>query len=96
MSPKSSISSHVRISYRFYQFVTTRYTTDFYIIKIISKVPRLEFLTCLKVVSRKVPKELKRKASLSKSILKRKTAKIFVSHLLQLSLQKNRCKSLFI
>ena len=26
-------SSHVRISYRFYQFVTTRYTTDFYIIK---------------------------------------------------------------
>ena len=33
MSLKSSISSHVRISYRFYQFVTTRYTTDFYIIK---------------------------------------------------------------
>ena len=29
------ISSHVRISYRFYQFVTTRYTTDFYIIIII-------------------------------------------------------------
>ena len=26
------ISSQVRISYRFYQFVTTRYTTDFYII----------------------------------------------------------------
>ena len=26
------ISSHVRISYRFYRFVTTRYTTDFYII----------------------------------------------------------------
>ena len=23
------VSSHVRISYRFYQFVTTRYTTDF-------------------------------------------------------------------
>ena len=33
ISPKSSISSHVKISYRFYQFVTTRYTTDFYIIK---------------------------------------------------------------
>ena len=32
ISPKSSISSHVRISSRFYQFVTTRYTTDFYII----------------------------------------------------------------
>ena len=32
MSLKSSIFSHVRISYRFYQFVTTRYTTDFYII----------------------------------------------------------------
>ena len=41
MSVKSSISSHacediisshVRISYRFYQFLTTRYTTDFYII----------------------------------------------------------------
>ena len=28
------ISSHVRISYRFYQFVTTQYTTDFYIINI--------------------------------------------------------------
>ena len=27
------ISSHVRISYRFYQFVTTRYTTDFPIIE---------------------------------------------------------------
>ena len=27
------ISSHVRISYHFYHFVTTRYTTDFYIIK---------------------------------------------------------------
>ena len=26
------ISSHVRIWYRFYQFVTTRYTIDFYII----------------------------------------------------------------
>ena len=35
ISVKSSISSHVRISYRFYQFVTTRCTTDFYIIKII-------------------------------------------------------------
>ena len=33
MPLKSSISSHVRISYRFYEFVTTRYTTDFYIIK---------------------------------------------------------------
>ena len=28
------ISSHVRISYRFYQFLTTRYNTDFYIINI--------------------------------------------------------------
>ena len=32
------ISQHVRISYRFYQFVTTRYTTDFYIIKWIKLV----------------------------------------------------------
>ena len=39
---------------------------------------RLEFLTCLKVVSRKVPKELKRKASVSKGILKPKTAKILI------------------
>ena len=38
ISPKSSISSHVRISYRFYQFVTTRYATDFYIIKKFSKI----------------------------------------------------------
>ena len=30
------MSSHVRISYRFYQFVTTRYTTDFYIINMSS------------------------------------------------------------
>ena len=29
------ISSHMRISYRFYQFVTTRYTTDFYIIRVL-------------------------------------------------------------
>ena len=28
------ISSHVRISYRFYQFLTTRYTTDLYIINV--------------------------------------------------------------
>ena len=35
-------------------------------------------------------KGLKRKASLSKGILKRKTAKIFVLHLLQLSLQKKK------
>ena len=32
---KDIISSHVRISYRFYQFVITRYTTDFYIIKLL-------------------------------------------------------------
>ena len=36
MPLKSSISSHVRISYRFYEFVTTSYTTDFYIIKRLS------------------------------------------------------------
>ena len=34
MSLKSSIFSYVRISYRFYQFVTTRHTTDFYIINL--------------------------------------------------------------
>ena len=60
------------------------------------KVLGLEFLTCLKVVSRKVPNGLKRKTFLSKGILKRKTAKIFVSHLLELSLQKHRCKCLYI
>ena len=27
---EGKISSHVRISYRFYRFATTRYTTDFY------------------------------------------------------------------
>ena len=37
MPLKSSISSHVRISYRFYEFVTTRYTADFYIIRTISQ-----------------------------------------------------------
>ena len=41
ISVKSSISSHVRISYRFYQFVTTRCTTDFYVINIymFSQIP---------------------------------------------------------
>ena len=41
------ISSHVRISYRFYQFVTTRYTTDFYIINVnnCSHVPFKNTLT---------------------------------------------------
>ena len=58
------------------------------------KVPRLEFLTCLKVVSRRGLDGLKRKTSLSKGTLKRKgalkckTAEIFVSRLLELSLQK--------
>ena len=33
MISSRDISSHERISDRFYQFVTTRYTTDFYIIK---------------------------------------------------------------
>ena len=37
MSLKSSLSSHVRISYRFYQFITTRYTSDFYIIIVYTK-----------------------------------------------------------
>ena len=32
ISVKSSISSHMRVSYRFYQFVTTRITLNFYII----------------------------------------------------------------
>ena len=32
------ISSHVRISYRFYQFVTTRYTTDSHIINDLSYI----------------------------------------------------------
>ena len=40
ISVKSSISSHVRISYRFYQFVTTRYTIAFYIIKRSNLRPR--------------------------------------------------------
>ena len=39
-------------------------------------------------ISRKVPIGLKREASLSKGILKRMVAKIVVSHLLELSLQK--------
>ena len=46
------------------------------------------------MVYRKVPKGFNRKAFLSKGILKRETAKIFVSRLLELSLQKTRCKSL--
>ena len=39
------ISSHVRISYRFYQFVTTRYTTDFYIM-LLSEFKSLIRLIC--------------------------------------------------
>ena len=46
------------------------------------KVPRLVFLTCLKVVYRKVPKGFNRKAFLSKSILKefiRRTSQVRVT-----------------
>ena len=62
------------------------------------KVPRLEFVTCLKVVSPKVPDGLKPKASLRivKGILKRNRVKIFASRVLELSLQKNLFKSLNI
>ena len=61
------------------------------------KVPRLEFLTCLKVVPPKVPNGLKPKASLRivKGILKRKRAKIFPSRLLELSLKKTLFKLIF-
>ena len=46
------------------------------------------------VVYRKVRKGFNRKAFLLKGILKRETAKtVFVSRLLELSLQKTRCKS---
>ena len=53
-------------------------------------MPRLEFLPCLKVVSRPKSAEriLKRKVSLSRGVLKRTTARIFVSRLLELSLEK--------
>ena len=46
------------------------------------------------MVYRKVPKGFNRKTFLSKGVLKRETANIFVSRLLELSLQKTRCKSL--
>ena len=52
ITPKSSLSSHVRISNRFYQFVTTRYTTDFYIIKLVTR--RLEVVNETSVLSFKV------------------------------------------
>ena len=41
---KDIISLHVRISYRFYQFVTTRYTTDFYIINLVITLSNLSEL----------------------------------------------------
>ena len=53
------------------------------------KVPRLEFLTCLKVVYRKVPKGFNRKAFLSKGILKCETAKIFCFAFLRTFAKKN-------
>ena len=59
-------------------------------------MPRLEFLACLKVVSRKVPKGLRQKASLSKGLLKRTTAKIFVpinTHESRFSKSTERIKS---
>ena len=52
------------------------------------KVPRLEFLTRLKVVYRKVPKGFNRKAFLSKGISKRETAKLFVLRVVEILLQK--------
>ena len=48
MSVKSSISSHVQISYRFYQYVTTRYTTDFYIISPFNSLERQPVILDLK------------------------------------------------
>ena len=39
------ISSHVKISYCFYQFITTRYTTDFNIINIHINITRLRIPT---------------------------------------------------
>ena len=59
-------------------------------------MPRLEFLTCLKVVSPKVPNGLKPKASLRivKGILKRKRAKIFVSRLLEPGAGENTLRRL--
>ena len=54
----------------------------------ISNLPESRF-------SESAERGLKRKAALSKGTLKRKTAKIFVSRLLELSLQKVRCKSLY-
>ena len=47
------------------------------------------------MIYRKVPKGFNRKVFLSKGILKRETAKIFVLRLLELSLQKTRCKSFY-
>ena len=41
---KWSLSSHVRISYGFYQFVTTRYSTDFYIIKVTNIFQNFDWL----------------------------------------------------
>ena len=56
MSLKSSISSHVRISYRFYQFVTTRYTTDFYRINLyIQQIGVLAAQNNLKVKNARQP-----------------------------------------
>ena len=56
------LSSHVRISYHFYQFVTTRYTTDFYIIKFfniyISLTNRELYLFLQQLGSRKWPQNL--------------------------------------
>ena len=48
----SYISSHVRISYRFYQFVTTRYTTYSYIINKIKNIYILNFNDVDKAVER--------------------------------------------
>ena len=44
ISGKSLFSSHVGILYHLYQFVTTRYTTDFYIIKKIHD--KVAYFTC--------------------------------------------------
>ena len=50
ISVKSSISSHVRISYHFYQFVTTQHNTDFYIIIVIRPTLQSFCYTSLNII----------------------------------------------
>ena len=90
------ISSHVRISYRFYQFVTSRYTTDFYIIKIFSyKVSSLALPSSL-LKLRKQKSTVRSKQMLSRLTYLKNTRELSILTIKSKSNLTSRCYDVII